>query len=45
MYIVCNVFLQELQKFKEFMNSINTPDKNKYTMSIDNNDSSLEFLD
>ena len=44
-YIVCNLFLQEFHKFFEFMNSINRPDKNKFTMSIANNDSSLEFLD
>ena len=37
--------LQELHKFLQFMNSIDTSGKIKLTMSIANNNSVLEFLD
>ena len=36
---------QELHKFSEFMNSIDTSGKIKFTMSVTNNNSILEFLD
>ena len=36
---------QELHKFSEFMNSIDTSGKIKFTMSVANNNSILEFLD
>ena len=40
-----NHSLQELHKFFEFMNSIDTSGKIKFTMSKANNDTILEFLD
>ena len=36
---------KELHNFFEFTNSIDTSGKIKFTMSIANNDSALEFLD
>ena len=44
-FSVWNNSLQELHKFFEFMNSIDTSGKIKFTMSIANNNSILEFLD
>ena len=44
-FAVWNHSLQELHKFFEFMNSIDTSGKIKFTVSIANNDSILEFLD
>ena len=44
-FAVWNHSLQELHKFFEFMNSIDTSSKIKFTMSIANNNSILEFLD
>ena len=44
-FAVRNHSLQELHKFFEFMNSIDTSGKIKFTMSIANNNSILEFLD
>ena len=44
-FAVWNHSLQELHKFFEFMNSIDTPGEIKFTMSVANNNSILEFLD
>ena len=44
-FAVRNHSLQELHKFLQFMNSIDTSGKIKFTMSIANNNSVLEFLD
>ena len=40
-----NRSLQELYKFFEFMNTIDTSGKIKFTTSVGNNNSILEFLD
>ena len=44
-FAVWNHSLQELHKFFEFINSINTSGKIKFTLSVANNNSILEFLD
>ena len=44
-FAIWNHSLQELYKFFEFINSIDTSSKIKFTISIANNDSVLEFLD
>ena len=44
-FAVWNHSLQELPKFFEFMNSINTSGKVKFTIFTANNDFVLEFLD
>ena len=44
-FAVWNHSLQELHKFLEFMNSIDTSGKIKFNMSVANNNSVLEFLD
>ena len=44
-FALWNHSLQELHKFFEFMNSIDRFGKIKFTMSIANNNSVLEFLD
>ena len=43
-FAVWNHFLQELRKFFELMNSIDTSDKIKFTMFTANEDFVLEFL-
>ena len=44
-FAVWNHSLQELHKFFEFMNSIDTYGKIKFTLSVANSNSTLEFLD
>ena len=44
-FAVWNHPLQELHKFFEFMNSIDTSGKIKFTMLLANNNSILEFVD
>ena len=44
-FAVWNHSLQEIHKFFEFMNSIDTSGKIKFTISVANNNSILDFLD
>ena len=44
-FAVSNHSLQELHKFFEFMNSIDTSGKIKFTLAVANNNSVLDFLE